>query len=532
MRSANYQFDMAGFSKPMLWNEAYTGVYSRSGSQDVLVNVSPVSAILKSYAGVSPSDPNYQRYLKPIENKKSFVIVLSAPGIVAAVAAITPASNTVTGTVPAQATSNAATTLVAAGNFQQKYKTQDAIDAIKTAGLEAEQIRPLAQETGNVPFIPADAIHFFIPSLGPDNGGRLYSFTSQADLDRLRRYFDEGGWIDPNLYSWTFSVENLLVQINGKLDDAKAKQYEQALSKLGKVVASSRNSTPQALPANPAFNDLPALSGLVEIKAPSRYLDSLLEIFGGKDGATKLYASDEDIEKTTNNLDKLLTDAGYKFSVPGQSKPFRANVGYAGLYVKAGVLDVYFTTTQVSTVLADGLAPDMVKVAEQAKGKKTLVNLWVGKDLLNALLNSGTKATATTAPATATAGPPTATPVPPTPTPMPPTATPVPPTPTPAAPAVATSVVYSGYVLEVTGTKGISFSGSCLTFSSSGASSSQDAVGTVPTVITLKGGSSIGSCAIQKQGEGGTLQARLLLRGRVVSEGDTSQAYGVVTVSG
>lgn len=110
----------------------------------------------------------------------------------------------------------------------------------------------------------------------------------------------------------------------------------------------------------------------------------------------------------------------------------------------------------------------------------------------------------------------------PTPTP-PPTNTPAP-TPTPK---------YSGIILEVAGTNGIKFSGSCLLFKLDGSSSSQDAVGTVPVTLRL-GGGKIVSCVLQKQGVSGQLNARLLggEDGHVIAEGNTSQQYGVVSVSG
>ena len=58
------------------------------------------------------------------------------------------------------------------------------------------------------------------------------SFGNQGDLDRTKAYYDKWGKESARLFSWTFAHNNLLVQINGKLPEAKARAYEAALDSI------------------------------------------------------------------------------------------------------------------------------------------------------------------------------------------------------------------------------------------------------------------------------------------------------------
>ncbi|MGE0095976.1 MAG: hypothetical protein AB7M05_03015 [Alphaproteobacteria bacterium] len=85
------------------------------------------------------------------------------------------------------------------------------------------------------------------------------------------------------------------------------------------------------------------------------------------------------------------------------------------------------------------------------------------------------------------------------------------------------------YSIDVTGTNGIAFTGSCMT-TTVGSSYSQDASGLVPASFETSG--TIVSCGVQKQGEEGMLRLRIRRDGKTIAEGSTSQPYGMVTVAG
>jgi len=115
----------------------------------------------------------------------------------------------------------------------QKWTSNQAIEAFKVAGLEAEETRPMTQDDyGMAPMLAVEGTRFLIPSLCPSCGGRVLSFASQNDLDATQAYYVELGESSALFFSWTFARGNILVQINGDLPEEKARQYEAALNTL------------------------------------------------------------------------------------------------------------------------------------------------------------------------------------------------------------------------------------------------------------------------------------------------------------
>jgi hypothetical protein len=105
------------------------------------------------------------------------------------------------------------------------------IAAFKAAGLEAENVRPLTKEDyGMAPLLGDNtSLRFFIPSLGEDNGGRLFVCASNEDAQKMKAVYDAMGKASAMFFSWAFVRDNICVQINGDLPEAKAKEYEAAL---------------------------------------------------------------------------------------------------------------------------------------------------------------------------------------------------------------------------------------------------------------------------------------------------------------
>ena len=116
----------------------------------------------------------------------------------------------------------------------QKWSGADLVQVLQSAGLEVENPTAMTKDDyGMAPMVAADATHFFIPSLCSDCGGRIYSFSSQEDLDLMKKYYDELGKSSAMFFSWVFTKDNLLIQINGALPEDKAREYENALLNLG-----------------------------------------------------------------------------------------------------------------------------------------------------------------------------------------------------------------------------------------------------------------------------------------------------------
>lgn len=102
----------------------------------------------------------------------------------------------------------------------------DVISVWKNAGLEAENTRPMTKDDyGMAPFV-CEGTRFYIPSLGEDNGGRLFICEDEKDRDALSTYYDELGKKSALFFSWVFTKGNIVVQINGDLPEETALKYQ------------------------------------------------------------------------------------------------------------------------------------------------------------------------------------------------------------------------------------------------------------------------------------------------------------------
>lgn len=114
-----------------------------------------------------------------------------------------------------------------------RWATADAIAAIQTAGLEFVDPHPMTKDDyGMAPMSATEAVRFLLPSVCSDCGGRLYSFSSQADLELMRNYYEELGRQSALFFSWVYAKDNLLIQINGDLPEDQALMYKDALENL------------------------------------------------------------------------------------------------------------------------------------------------------------------------------------------------------------------------------------------------------------------------------------------------------------
>jgi len=98
------------------------------------------------------------------------------------------------------------------------------------------------------------------------------------------------------------------------------------------------------------------------------------------------------------------------------------------------------------------------------------------------------------------------------------------PEPAPKAPTSS-----SNFQIIVRGTAGLKFSGSYMTVTWDGKTTSRTVDGTVPAEYSASG--MIASVAFQKQVESGTLIVEIFKAGQLLNAADTSAAYGVVLVA-
>lgn len=114
-----------------------------------------------------------------------------------------------------------------------KWNVQQAQDAIIAAGLEFSNPTIMTKnDYGPAPMSATEAIHFLVPSICSDCGGRLYSFANSDDLSLMEHYYTELGRQSALFFSWVFIKDNILIQINGDLSEEQARKYEKVLSDL------------------------------------------------------------------------------------------------------------------------------------------------------------------------------------------------------------------------------------------------------------------------------------------------------------
>ena len=124
------------------------------------------------------------------------------------------------------ASSNEATGGAARTSFQ-KWKPAQVIEAFKAAGLEVGNPRPMSKpkDYGAAPTLDTEAVQFTVPSL-EGAVGHIYSFASADDLEKMVEYY---GNASADNFSWVYVRDNILVQLDGRLTEEKARQYEAAL---------------------------------------------------------------------------------------------------------------------------------------------------------------------------------------------------------------------------------------------------------------------------------------------------------------
>lgn len=104
------------------------------------------------------------------------------------------------------------------------------VAAYKAAGLEAENPTPMGPGDYKLAPYVAKGVHFLIPSMCADCGGRAFVGTKE-EIASLQHYYESLGKASAVLFSWVFVTPDgkAMVQINGELPEDQARKYEEAL---------------------------------------------------------------------------------------------------------------------------------------------------------------------------------------------------------------------------------------------------------------------------------------------------------------
>ncbi len=106
----------------------------------------------------------------------------------------------------------------------RSYSSADVIAAFQAAGLEVGDTSVIpTDDPGPVPNSYVEATRFLIPSLGPDSGGRVFSFASVGERDMVLEYYQNlplAGFT-----TWVTADGLLVLQINNQLPRERWLEY-------------------------------------------------------------------------------------------------------------------------------------------------------------------------------------------------------------------------------------------------------------------------------------------------------------------
>jgi hypothetical protein len=114
----------------------------------------------------------------------------------------------------------------------RKWTNSQVLEAFKEAGLEVENVSPMTRpdDYAGAPVNDAEGTKFYISSAGAEGAaGRIHSFTSASDQEQMIGYY---AGASASSFAWVFVKDNIVVQINGRLPEKKARLYEAALSRM------------------------------------------------------------------------------------------------------------------------------------------------------------------------------------------------------------------------------------------------------------------------------------------------------------
>jgi hypothetical protein len=399
------------------------GFYTKSGAPDVIASFGSAAELTKSPpSGVDAA--TYQKFADQFKGKKSGLVIFSATGVVAGLMAGSAATTTVAATTTAAAMTTTAAA-VGTGGGAADWTQVELSDALQA--LVKKQLPTVADANAAI-FVSSDELAktttdaealvtsagYTCSTLGSTTAnGSIVGCTASGKLDILYQVS-------------TISDSSITNNSAGMPADDIAKfkaatQGKKTLIQLVKgtgvikaLMSMAGNSTTAAATTTADANATTAAAGTgggaadwtqVEISADSQALIKK-QIPSVADLNAALFISSDDIAKTTADAQALVTGSGYTCSPLG---PGNANLVLVGC-TASGKLDVFYSISPItdSTISnMSGLTPDdLAKFKAAAQGKKSMVQLAKGTDLvktLSALAGGSSSATTTAAAATTTA---------------------------------------------------------------------------------------------------------------------------------
>ncbi|WP_323702678.1 hypothetical protein [Mammaliicoccus sp. Dog046] len=65
-----------------------------------------------------------------------------------------------------------------------------------------------------------------------DNNARIFVFDNESDLKDTKEYYDKLGEKSAIFFSHTYAKDNVLIQMNGEIDESTFKKYTKVIDKV------------------------------------------------------------------------------------------------------------------------------------------------------------------------------------------------------------------------------------------------------------------------------------------------------------
>lgn len=120
-----------------------------------------------------------------------------------------------------------------ASSGTKEVTPDDVVAAFQDAGLEAENPTEMTKDDYGVgPMKSKEGVRVTVPQVCSDCNARIISYENEADLDEMKEYYDSMGEESAMLFSWTAKHKNILIQVNGDMEEEEFNKYKKALESL------------------------------------------------------------------------------------------------------------------------------------------------------------------------------------------------------------------------------------------------------------------------------------------------------------
>lgn len=118
--------------------------------------------------------------------------------------------------------------------IKYKWSPEDILNAFNERGLGVEKTGPVTRsDYKKLPAKAKEAIKFSVSSIGKEGIGCILSFEMGSSMEKIMNHYLKKNK-NEELYSWTFAKDNVLVVLNGRIPEEKARMFESVLNQLDK----------------------------------------------------------------------------------------------------------------------------------------------------------------------------------------------------------------------------------------------------------------------------------------------------------